>query len=122
VRKRTQKQIAAARRNGAKSNGPVTPEGKARSSQNAVKHGLASSKVRLAGEDEALFEHFRNTALDFWQPADACEIDLVDDLITCRWRLQRLVGYETELLERQAIFVEDVAGTPDAPPGHRWSC
>ena len=48
---------AASRRNGAKSRGPKTPEGKARSAQNALKHGLRAEKfVLLHDEDAGAFE------------------------------------------------------------------
>ena len=48
---RTPAQTLASRRNGARSKGPVTAEGKARASRNALKHGL-SAMEHLVLEDE----------------------------------------------------------------------
>ncbi len=45
--------LLANRKNAARSTGPKTPEGKARSRQNALKHGLTGSGVALPSEDQA---------------------------------------------------------------------
>jgi hypothetical protein len=43
----------ASRRNGARSRGPKTPEGKARSAQNAFKHGMRAQKYVVLPEEDA---------------------------------------------------------------------
>src|SRR5215471_2304271 len=53
---RTPKQAAASRANGAKSRGPVTPEGKAISSRNALKYGLYAESHIIPGEDSTDFD------------------------------------------------------------------
>src|ERR1700682_3531008 len=47
----TREQRRTARRNSEHSTGPVTPEGKAHSRFNAVRHGLCSQQALLPGED-----------------------------------------------------------------------
>ena len=43
------KQLAANRRNAQKSTGPKTPEGRAVSKMNALKHGILSKEVLVRG-------------------------------------------------------------------------
>src|SRR5450755_821037 len=94
---------AAARANGAKSKGPVTPEGKSISSQNSLRHGLTSQlsarEVTLHGEDPAAFDQFRASYIDRFQPADQPEHDLVESMALSRWRLRRIAMLEVEVFE-----------------------
>ena len=54
---------AASRRNGARSRGPKTPEGKARSAQNALKHGMRAQKcIVLPGERACRLRSLRGGA------------------------------------------------------------
>jgi hypothetical protein len=65
---------AASRRNGAKSRGPKSPEGKARSAQNALKHGLRAQKhMVLPGESPAAFEALEAALLEELAPQGALQ-------------------------------------------------
>jgi hypothetical protein len=50
------------------SNGPKTDEGKARSSQNATKHGLRSRDFVVLPQDQPEFEELRDSLLDEIRP------------------------------------------------------
>ena len=52
----TEKQKKANRENAKKSTGPRTEEGKARSSQNGIKHGLLARDAVMADEDPAEYD------------------------------------------------------------------
>ena len=89
---------AASRANGAKSHGPVTPEGKATSARNSLRHGLTSKAVVLPSESQEGYEALLESYVRRFQPADAVEMDLVESMAASRWRLRRIVGIETQLL------------------------
>ena len=95
---RTQAQIEAARRNGAKSRGPVTPEGKARSSKNALKHGLATPEhILLEGEDEAAFTALHEGLIEENEPESPTEALLVHRLAVTFWKQSRADRLEAKL-------------------------
>jgi hypothetical protein len=98
---RTKKQKLAARINGRKSKGPVTPEGKARSSQNAITHGIHARSVVLSTENPEKYDQLRAAYFDYWQPSTVFETDLVNDLAISRWRLNRLLANETAAIDRE---------------------
>lgn len=95
----TKRKADAARRNGAKSRGPITAEGKAASARNAIKHGLTSEVVVLETEDSEAFEQLLAAYTARWQPADQAEADLVQDMAVARWRLYRTCTFETALID-----------------------
>jgi hypothetical protein len=94
----TDNQIAASRANGAKSHGPVTEEGRQRSSMNALKHGLYSELVVNDGESMEMFNNLRQGYLDRFQPADPVELDMVEQMVSASWRIRRLWAAEAEIL------------------------
>ena len=105
----TQKQIDANRRNARHSTGPGSPEGKAASSRNALKHGLRARDVVLVDETEAEFETFREELFAALDPQDAMEAFLADRVVANPWRLRRVYRFEAgvyrELYERDAVLI-----------------
>ncbi|MCC6342706.1 MAG: hypothetical protein IT166_10920 [Bryobacterales bacterium] len=90
----------AARVNGAMSHGPVTPEGKARSSQNARTHGFTSQRLFLAEQDKPEFDQLRARLLSEFTPKGDAELLVFDELILAAWKLRNISLRETTLGEQ----------------------
>ena len=96
--KRTRAEIARA--NGAKSKGPITPEGKANSSRNAVKHALTAYKAFvLQNENYASFEALVFDLQSTHNPVGQHEEHLVWQIAGTIWRERRLWDTETALMD-----------------------
>ena len=117
----TERKKEAARLNGAKSRGPVTAEGKARSSQNAVTHGLLSNTILLPGESEQQFQQLLDSLIQTYRPETDAEAKLVEQISAVTWFQLRLLGIETETLatriELQAQVLD--AHVADLSPSRR---
>jgi hypothetical protein len=88
----------ASRKNGARSHGPKTPEGKARSAQNALKHGLRAQKyVVLPDEDIGEFAALEAALIEELAPVGALQGILVGRIARAAWRLERAERIEVEL-------------------------
>jgi hypothetical protein len=80
----------ASRINGARSRGPKTEEGKTRSAQNALKHGLRAERfVLLPDEDAAEFEAKEAALVEDLAPEGALEGILVRRIARAARRLSR---------------------------------
>jgi hypothetical protein len=91
----------ASRKNGARSKGPRTAEGKARSAQNALKHGLRGEKfVVLGDEDLAAFDALEAALMAELAPQGALQAVLARRIVAATWRLERAERMEAELFAR----------------------
>jgi hypothetical protein len=91
----------ASRRNGAKSRGPRTAEGKARSAQNALKHGLRAQQVVLPGEAAAEYAAVEAALIGELAPDGMLQSILVRRIARAAWRLERADRVEVEVLAQQ---------------------
>jgi len=103
----SQKQIGANRRNAQKSTGPKTPEGKARVSRNALRHGLTAENAVIEGEDESEYNDFQADFYDHLQPQGPVEAHLVQEIATAAWRLRRIHIIETGVFNLRFIDLEE---------------
>jgi len=86
--------LAANRANAQLSTGPTSPDGKAKSSLNAVRTGLTGRTVLLPGDDAALYEAHVSNFMQRHQPANDEEHNLVQSLADTEWRLLRIPSLE----------------------------
>jgi hypothetical protein len=96
------RQIEANRRNARLSTGPVTEEGKRRSRQNALRHGLTAETVIDALEDAEDYAAFEMAVTADYDAQSAVERELVLRLASLLWRLRRATAIESGLFTIQA--------------------
>jgi hypothetical protein len=94
----SQARLAANRQNAQRSTGPNTPEGKARSRENALKHGFAAEVLTLPDENVILDEAFPG---DTNSTSPSFPEWLIDQVALLSVRLDRL--HEVEARRRQRV-------------------
>jgi hypothetical protein len=99
----SQRKIQSARTNGAKSHGPKTKQGLAKSSRNALTHGLYSTTIVLQGEPREKYRELLDAYIHQFQPEGPAELDLVEEMVAAKWRQRRLWAIETDLLEDEMM-------------------
>ncbi len=102
------RRIRSSRANGARSAGPKTPEGKRRSSQNALRHGLLARCAVLENESPEAFHNLLAEYLARFGPLDGVELGIVEEMVVSFWRTRRTWAMETGLLN---------TGLSSQPPG-----
>jgi hypothetical protein len=89
----SERKLEANRRNGAKSHGPVTEEGKSVSRWNALKHGLTSRNLVIQGgpakESLPEYEHLLTCLREELKPASMLAEILLEEIAGCYWRIRR---------------------------------
>ena len=78
--------------------GPITERGKARSSQNAIRHGLTGRIVVLPTEDMEVYKAFSKELVDSLNPETPLERQLAQTVADTQWRLNRARTYEDGML------------------------
>jgi hypothetical protein len=89
----SEKRLTANRRNAQKSTGPRTPEGKAKVSQNALKHGLYSRRAIITSprlpENHADYHSLLGVLTAKFAPNSTVEHFLVQRIANFAWQLRR---------------------------------
>jgi len=96
------RQIEANRRNARLSTGPITEEGKRKSRQNALRHGLTAETVIDALEDADDYVAVETAVTADYDAQSAVERELVLRLASLLWRLRRATTIESGLFKIQA--------------------
>ena len=90
--KKSNRRAASARINGAKSQGPKTPEGMLKARTVTLTHGLYATEETLKQSvSQEGFLKLRESFYKYWQPEDEYIATRVDELTFAHWELARLM-------------------------------
>ena len=90
-------QIAANQANAQHSTGPATAEGKARVSQNAVRHGLTARHLVIRDDEREEFDALQLSLSEELDPQGALETLAFHEILHAAWNLQRFRRLEAEI-------------------------
>jgi hypothetical protein len=99
--------------NETKSTGPRTPEGKARSAMNAMRHGLTGRVVVLPSEDMNVYRAFCKELMEELAPGSPLECQYAQTFCDTQWRLNRARSYEDSMLALGHFEHADSLGAQD---------
>jgi len=127
------RRIRSSRANGARSRGPVSPEGKRQSSLNALRHGFLAKTVVLPGEVGDAFDSLVDQHCARFGPLDGVEFGMIEEMASSYWRLRRAWAIENRLLSgamagepegddlgRLTTAYRQLAATPELHLLHRY--
>ena len=97
------KQMEANRENGKKAKGKKTIWGKIKSSKNALKHGLLAEQFLIVGENKVEYEEFKQGLIDYYNPLDQLQEEIVFQLISLQWRIRRTTRVEAGIYGGEAL-------------------
>jgi hypothetical protein len=90
------------------STGPRTEKGKSISSRNAITHGLTAFTVLVPGEDPIVYECYSAGMRAAFEPLNAPEIALVQELTDVQWRLRRASRHEATILSAETLDMKSL--------------
>jgi len=100
----------SSRINGSQSSGPVTDEGRAASSQNALKLGIYAKRRFISGEKPEDYAALLDELSRCFNPGSSIEWMLLDRMAMARWKLARLERGEAatiELAQSRYLYASD---------------
>jgi hypothetical protein len=101
--------------NSAKSTGPLTPEGKARSAQNALRHGILAESIVLDDESVDNFRAILAALQEELQPAPGIESRFIETMALAEWRRLRLLCLEKDQLTIEIRRQQALSGLNGEP-------
>jgi hypothetical protein len=104
--------LAANQANAQLSTGPKTPEGKARSAMNSLKHGLTSRELVIRPDDRPAFDELHSAYLAELQPNGILETELFNGIVHAAWNLRRVRTLEAALFDGMTDPLEDEQNEP----------
>jgi hypothetical protein len=120
----TENQINANRENAQHSTGPVTPEGKQKSSRNATKHGFTGQTLHLTEDELESYHRFVAKVSSEYLPCCDESRELLQHYINLRWSLNQILVQQTNVmalidrLTKEHLAAGDLKGLGEALEPH----
>jgi hypothetical protein len=102
--------IKANRANAQRSTGPKTEAGKEASKYNRTCHGLAGKQIVISPENADAYEALRADLIESYNPANAGELALVEEIAQNFWRIQRGRALEAETFNLHSGGADPIIG------------